>query len=184
METPDSKIGLSAKEVRQFIKRLATESERAAVIIGASRVDVGIERLLKKVMHNSPAGADPLFDSDRVLGTFSARVAVSYRLCLIDSEFKSACTIVRQLRNDFAHTIEFAKLTSRPHRDRVAQLVTLTKDHIGFDLTMGNLDCKAGDSHLTDFCGAIACLVGQLEIAAHDAEPLPVNTCANFKDWA
>src|SRR5207245_320315 len=71
-------------ELVSFIGGLANEGERTLVIGGAARIDVAIERLLRAVMQHHPGGNDNLFDPDRPLGTFSAKISLAYRLGLLD----------------------------------------------------------------------------------------------------
>ena len=108
-----------ALEVANFVLKVAKESDRAAVIIGAARLDVGLERLLKKVMSHHPGGQDSLFDQDRPIGSFAARIALAYRLGLISDEVEHGLQMVRRIRNDFAHSIEDASLSDPSHRSRL-----------------------------------------------------------------
>jgi hypothetical protein len=69
-----------AKAVATFITELADEGERSAVVLGAARADTAVEELLLRCMQPHPGGADNLFDPDRPLGSFSAKIALSFRL--------------------------------------------------------------------------------------------------------
>jgi hypothetical protein len=92
-----------ASELKAFIAILAYEGERSLVIGGAARIDVGLERLLKAVMSRGPRGKDDnLFDPDRPLGTFSAKIKLAYRLGLLDDDVEHALQLIRKIRNDFA----------------------------------------------------------------------------------
>lgn len=44
------------REMSNFVLSLAAEGDRSAVILGAARLDVGLERLLKQVMLHHPGG--------------------------------------------------------------------------------------------------------------------------------
>ena len=57
-----------SSEISTFLTDLAQEGERSAVVLGAARLDVGLEKLLKGLMHHHPDGNDNLFDPDRPLG--------------------------------------------------------------------------------------------------------------------
>ena len=92
-------------EVRTMIEGLMKEGERAAVVVGAARLELALEHLLKKVMQENPGGSDDLFDSDRNLGTFSAKIATAFRLGLIDLDIEHCLQLIRRIRNDFAHSI-------------------------------------------------------------------------------
>ncbi|HJU70861.1 MAG TPA: hypothetical protein VJ603_03370 [Paucimonas sp.] len=102
---------------------LMRESERAAVIIAAARLDVDLERLLKHVLHHHPGGSDSLFDSDRAVGTFSAKIALCHRLGILDADLEHALQLVRKIRNDFAHQLEHESLSSPRQKPRLNELI-------------------------------------------------------------
>jgi hypothetical protein len=110
-------------DIFRLTKSLLDESERASVILAASRLDVDLERLLKHVLHHHPGGTDPLFESDRMLGTFSAKIALAYRLGLISAEFEHSLQMVRKIRNDFAHQLDSESLVSTRQKARLAEMV-------------------------------------------------------------
>jgi hypothetical protein len=107
----------------RLIRSLLDESERASVILAAARLDVDLERLLKHLLHHHPGGSDPLFDGDRMLGTFSAKIAMAYRLGAVTPDFEHALQMVRRIRNDFAHDLESESLSSTRQKARLAELV-------------------------------------------------------------
>lgn len=103
--------------------RLSFESERAAVIVAAARVDVELEKLIKHVLKPHPGGSDPLLDSERPLGTFSARISMAYRLGLIDQDFEHSIQMLRKMRNDFAHHFEDESLSSPAQKSRLREMI-------------------------------------------------------------
>lgn len=111
------------KDVFSLTASLLAESERAAVILAAARLDVDLERVLKRLLAPFPGGNDPLFDGDRMLGTFSAKIAFAHRLGAIDQNFEHALQILRRIRNDFAHQLEQESLSSQRQKNRVGELV-------------------------------------------------------------
>jgi hypothetical protein len=112
----------SLPEYVKFLKPLLTEGERSAVILGAERINVGLELLLKKILRPVEKKKDPLFQSDAAFGTFSRKIQVIYRLGLIDDDFRSALDLIRDLRNAFAHAVNVESLEQPEYRDRVKQL--------------------------------------------------------------
>ncbi len=79
--TQSERVSPDGVEITEFVATLATEGERVAVIISAARIDFVLESLLKGLMVPNTAASDPLFDSDRPLGTFSAKIALAYIRC-------------------------------------------------------------------------------------------------------
>ena len=61
------------------------ERGRGAVLVGVARVDGALERLLQSVLWPSPSRTDALFQTDRPLGSFGARISLAHRLGLIDA---------------------------------------------------------------------------------------------------
>ena len=118
------------REFVAFLGGLANEGERALVIGDSARIDVALERLLKAVTHPCPGGRDDLFDADRPLGTFSAKIAAAYRLGLLDHDVESALHMIRRMRNEFAHATTPVTLSESNHRDRLNG-ITKCMSHAG-----------------------------------------------------
>ncbi|HQV68410.1 MAG TPA: hypothetical protein PLW39_10910 [Thermoflexales bacterium] len=110
----DNRLVELISETSGFIGSQTREGERAAVIIGAARIDAAIENLLKSVLVNNPTGKkeDNLFGPDRPLGTFSAKISLGYRMGLFDRDVEQALNCIRKIRNLFAHGYENITLDS------------------------------------------------------------------------
>lgn len=115
----------------EFLGSLAQEGERSAVVLGAERVNVAVEELLKAYLTPSPDKKDKLFENDGALASFSRKTEVACRLGLMDLEFKQALDLVRRLRNDFAHAVTVEKLSDQEHSDRVKALVKMMTKSTG-----------------------------------------------------
>ena len=107
---------------KQWYKEFSAESDRAAVILGAAKLDLSLRELLAKKFLPESTGHDELLDTDRPLATFSARINIAYRLGLIDKQFASLLHLIRRIRNEFAHEAVGAELGAGSHRDRVKTL--------------------------------------------------------------
>jgi hypothetical protein len=106
-----------------FIEDFKKESDRAAVIIGAAKLDLLLYQILHKALQPCTASSDELLDGESALGTFHSRIHMVHRLGLIDDHFARALHLVRRLRNAFAHEPSTSTLDSASHRDRVRELV-------------------------------------------------------------
>lgn len=106
----------------QWHTEFSRESDRAAVILGAAKLDLVLRELLVKKFLPNPSGQDELFDTDKPISTFSARINVAYRLGLIDKQLANSLHLIRRIRNDFAHEAVGAELGAGSHRDRVKVL--------------------------------------------------------------
>lgn len=124
----DDAVSRLSAEMIAFGKQLAEESDRAALIIGAVRIDIALERVLKSVMLHHPGGKDDnLFDQERPLGTFSAKIDLAFRLGLIDGELEHAIHMVRKIRNDCAHSLDGDSLTTQKQKQRLHEAVGCAK---------------------------------------------------------
>jgi hypothetical protein len=113
------------EELMPFLVAMGSEGERSAVVLGAERINVAVEALLKTFLLPSQNRTDNLFSTDGALATFSRKIEMAYRLGLLDSDFKQALGLVRKLRNDFAHATRVETLEEPTHADKVKALEQL-----------------------------------------------------------
>ena len=106
-----------------FLQELMKESDRAAVVLGASRVDENLCQYMQKCMRPSARKDDELFGRNGPLGNFGARITLARRLGLIDNDFAKGLRIIRDLRNDFAHKTTARSLDHEPYKSKVKDLV-------------------------------------------------------------
>lgn len=168
-ETKDVvELNVEETEAVDFVLGLAAESDRSAVILGAARLDVALERLLKQVMQHHPGGNDNLFDADRPLGSFAAKIALAHRLNLIDRHLEHALQMVRRLRNQFAHSVDKAFLSDSPHKGRVTELVRDAKTSGQWEGVHPVFAERAESASLADFCASVTILIVALEFGSSD----------------
>ncbi|WP_157378273.1 hypothetical protein [Burkholderia ubonensis] len=117
----------------EFLGWLFKESERASVVLGGAVVDEELLALLLKVMRPVKGSEDRLFEPERPLGAFSARITLAHRMGLIDDEFAGGLHAVRNLRNHFAHHAEMAQFSDAPIRDRVMSMVAWARKNQNYD---------------------------------------------------
>jgi hypothetical protein len=132
--TNDTKIDEhAAGQFKKFLIEFKNESDRAAVILGAAKLDILLYQLLTKFLITSPTGTDELFDGDSPLGTFSSKINLAYRLGLIDKDFSLSLHLIRKIRNSFAHEISGISLDNGGHADRVRQLCLPLREYKNFE---------------------------------------------------
>jgi len=138
-------------------------------------------------MSHHPGGQDNLFDPDRPLGTFSAKIALAYRLNLIDRHIEHSLQMVRKIRNDFAHSINKASLSESHHKSRVIELAKGLDEkvkEIHSILQTGVFDSLKskgiGSKELVDFCVSVALLLVSIELAKEGAEPVKPSITASI----
>lgn len=109
----------------EVVDAFAEESDRAAVILAAAKLDELLYQLLQATLQPPPSARDELLDTECPLSTFSAKIHLCHRLDLMDARFARALHLVRRIRNSFAHESTKATLDSSPHRDRIRELTAL-----------------------------------------------------------
>jgi hypothetical protein len=149
-------------EFNKFATEFKNESDRAAVILGASQLDLLLFQLIEAYLLPAPSGKDELLDGDSPLATFSARINIAYRLGLIDAEFSRALHLVRRIRNTFAHEVSSASLDSGAHRDRIRELTGPFVDNWALQEMLEKL-FDGADTAGAHFRGCIALLSLRLD---------------------
>jgi DNA-binding MltR family transcriptional regulator len=109
-------------ELDLFSEVFYPESDRSAIIVGSSQIDIELTKLLSKVLKPKKEKKDELLESDNPLSTLSSKVNMSYRLGLIDDELKSMLNIFKKIRNDMSHQVLNCSLEEAPHSDRIINL--------------------------------------------------------------
>jgi hypothetical protein len=123
-KSKESAIETFKKEFVEFAEEFGGESDRAAVILGAAKLDYILYQCLMKYLIPNPVSTDELLEGDAPLSTFSAKINLVYRLGLIDAEFARALHLIRRIRNSFAHETTKCELNSGPHGDRIRELAS------------------------------------------------------------
>jgi len=119
-------------EFKIFAAEFLNETDRAAVILGAAKLDILLYQILERFLLAEASSTDVLLDGDSPLATFSAKIKLVYRLGLIDKDIARALNLVRRIRNSFAHELSGISLNTGSHRDRVKELVAPFKVLPGF----------------------------------------------------
>ena len=109
--------------LRRFVDEFKAESDRAAVILGAAKLDSVLVQILDRYMLPSLSSTDELLEGDAPLATFSARINACYRLGLIDAQFAKSLHLIRKIRNSFAHEVSGISLESGAQADRINSLL-------------------------------------------------------------
>lgn len=159
------------EEFCEFIEEFKGESDRACVILGASKLDQILGLILERFLLPCPNSQDQIFTNNGPLGTFSAKIDMTYRLGLIDSEACRAIHMVRKIRNTFAHEVYGASLASGSHKDRIKALVLPAKEDHHFKWLRDNFFSGVPASR-ANFSTMLGLLVARLEGLADKLEPV------------
>lgn len=158
----------AGKEAADYLKVLAAESERAAVVMGAARVEVALEHMLKAVMRPASGTNDELFDPDQPIGTLSAKIRLAFRLGIIDDDFSRRLHVLRRMRNDFAHSTQPETLDRAPHKDRLHELAKGAEPKAMWKLIEKHLRPTNISANLGTFVIMTTIIVALLEAGANE----------------
>ena len=102
-----------------FNEEFSAESDRAIVVLTAAKLDYLLLCVLQKHLVPDTATNDEFFENQGPGSTFSNKIALALRLGLISQDVTQRLTLIRRIRNDFAHEITGSSLEAGSHRDRV-----------------------------------------------------------------
>ena len=155
---------------KEFADEFKVESDRAAVILGAAKLDLSLRQLLERFLLPVATGRDELLDGEAALSSFNTRINAVQRLGLIDASFAWALHLVRRIRNEFAHESSTGSLKAGGHRDRVRELAIALRDQPGY---RGFRDLfGAEDDEAVEFRAVVCVMVLELELVHETVEPL------------
>lgn len=89
-----------------FIQTLNQESDRGRVLISTGFLEEQLKDILLAFFLEKPDARELVEGRFAPLGSFSARIATSYLLGLISEDEYYDLSLIRRIRNDFAHQIE------------------------------------------------------------------------------
>ena len=155
----------------EFVSEFRKESDRAAVILGAAKLDLLLYQILIKFLFSNASSRDDLFNGDGPLSTFSAKIHLCYRLRLIDSDLSRSLHLIRKIRNSFAHEVTGCSLDSGSHRDRVKELMAPFEIYNNFEKYKDNA-FGSQSSYSFYFRTALAIIVLRLEGVLGKVKPI------------
>jgi len=115
------------RDFMAFLNHLNQESERGQVLISASILDDLLMKTLQAFLIRGRSADKLLAGFNAPLGAFSARVEVTHAMGLISDEEHHDATVIRKIRNEFAHTLT-ASFDDQGIKDQCASLHSSAKD--------------------------------------------------------
>lgn len=91
------------EEVSQLFSELREDGPRGAAMVAGALIDDVLLGAIKYRLKNL-SDANELFDPDRPLGTFSARIKIAFALGIFGPKTRHDLDTFRRIRNAFAHT--------------------------------------------------------------------------------
>jgi len=179
-----AKVDFDWSAFRRFVDEFKQESDRAAVILGAAKLDALLCQILDRHFLPALGSNDELLEGDSPLSTFSSRINIGYRLGLISAEFAKALHLVRKIRNSFAHDASGVTLASGPHSDRIRTL-TLPLVNLPFFIHFRERFFE-DESQPATFRACLALMIARLEFRLMATQTVLNDEAWNFvlKSWA
>jgi hypothetical protein len=111
-------------EIEHVIAELETDNARAAIIVGGSLIEHGLERLIKSSLRapESRADIEALSSDTGLLGTFSNKITTAYFMRLIGPSTQRDCHLIRKIRNEVAHNMNPLSFETPEIANRCLQL--------------------------------------------------------------
>jgi DNA-binding MltR family transcriptional regulator len=130
-----------SEQITQLINNIRAVQARTPAevgIVGAAIIEEQLLRaLLTKMRPLSGEMKKRLFDGYGPLSSFSAKIDLSYALQIIDKDQYDDLTLIRRIRNQFAHSmslVNFDNLEIRTHFKQFKTLQAGETDYRGFYL--------------------------------------------------
>jgi DNA-binding MltR family transcriptional regulator len=102
--TDRTRVTIQEIDVGSVIRELSAKSQAGTVLVSAAVIDDHLQKLLLTKMRNlSNNKAERIFNGP--LRSFAAKIDVAYAFELIDDELHDDLTIIRDIRNEFAHSV-------------------------------------------------------------------------------
>jgi mannitol operon repressor len=109
------------EDLSTFLRELQAESDRGLALVGASVIDDKLAASVKAFLAESKVVPRLVDDANAPLGTFSSRVNACLSLGLIDQFEYDEITLIRKVRNEFAHGLHGTTFQDGTHRWTVLQ---------------------------------------------------------------
>src|SRR5690554_2778555 len=136
----------AARLFSDYYELISGESDRGAVIVAASILDESLGEILKSFLLRPSTKKDEFIDGAYApLGSFSAKIELSFRLGIIRKPIRQQLMLFKSIRNDVAHRLSVASLQDEKCRSRLAEILRATPeitDQIIETLTQTGLDIR------------------------------------------
>ncbi len=164
---------------KAFFVEFSKESERAMVVLTASRIENLLQQILGKFLIPNTSRTDDFFENQGPGSTFSNRISILYRVGVLDAEFTNTLHRIRRIRNSFAHEHTSCTLESGSHSDQVKSLCAHVRKCHSFeefgDLFFGNIK-----GNKRDYMTMMAIITIRLEAIFQHLEPANAEKAATI----
>ncbi len=130
---------------------LIDESDRGAVIVGATLLENELDEILNRVFsrsHMSKKQLKDMFDLSGPLSSFSSKTLICYGFNLISKDIFDDLSKIRKLRNKFAHSHDAVDFLSKEIVDQVSNIKCCQKAAESFSGKRFSIENKVEDDEL------------------------------------
>lgn len=113
---------MGTEEWLQLIKEIEHDSDRAAAVVGGTFLEVALQRTLVSHFHPDKKITGELFHPSGALGAFATKIRVAKLVGIFANTAYKDFTIIKNIRNTFAHEMEIHSFTQKPICDWAANL--------------------------------------------------------------
>ena len=107
---------------QKVLKEMQKESDRATAILLGAELDDILHQILSKRLLPPKSKSGRLLEQDSPIGSFSARIELTYRLGLIHPMVHGELQLIRKIRNEFAHKKVGVSFKTQPVSQLTAEL--------------------------------------------------------------
>jgi DNA-binding MltR family transcriptional regulator len=123
------------EDLSRFLTELQTETDRGLALVAASVLDDKLRGVLTAFFAENSAASRLLDSGNAPLGTFSSRADACHALGLIDDFEHQEITLVRKVRNEFAHGLHGTRFQTEPIRGFCSSLKSNLPEDAGHPTT-------------------------------------------------
>jgi len=114
-------------ELMAIVEEMRDQTDRGAAILAASILSTYLERaILTKFTPTSNRRREKIFRGFGPLSTLSARIEIAYSLGLFDEAAYGRLNAIKDIRNEFAHSIEPTTFDSEAIKTLSKKLIFVT----------------------------------------------------------
>ncbi|MBR9910899.1 MAG: hypothetical protein GYB33_11185 [Gammaproteobacteria bacterium] len=174
-------LGNAEEWISKLLVDLVHQADRMLVLVSGQMVDESLYQLLDKFLIPKRSKDTDILKDSRVLGTFSARINISYQLGLISKDFARDLDILRKMRNECAHSIDDMSLNNEALAKQTKEIYA----HVPKSITAGitvlmkkhQLDEK---STRAQFMGSVFRILMNIEEKIENIQMLPAPETERF----
>jgi DNA-binding MltR family transcriptional regulator len=116
---------LSGDQINRTFNEVFKQTDRASAIVSSALLEELIERLLIAFFMDHETVKRDLFDGISPLSTMSAKINIAYHLGLLEKNEFEDLKLIKNIRNDFAHSFETINFETQRIKDKCLQLKML-----------------------------------------------------------